>query len=197
MLDTPAATDCVIDTGDGVEVDFQLLKTYITGALTQKREITKPVASTTKMGIEDVTDLRWTVDTTTGIVTFSPDLNYTVTNAVSAGVTTVVTIGAHALTQGDSVWLDSFTGPWAGLNDDRYAITAIAANTFTISYDSSAYAAYAANAGETHTIPQTGEDVQAGFEFDVPCRFDTDQLNTNLVDYQAASIQTPVIEVKI
>lgn len=197
VLDTPTATDCDIAVGDGIDVDFQLIKPYVSGVLEQDREITKPVSGTVLMSIAGITSQRWSVATTTGVVTFDADLNYTITNAVSSGTNTVFTVAANALNVGDSVWLDSFTGDWAGLNDLRYTVTVETAATFTIAFDTSAFAAYAANAGETHTIPQLSEDVQAGFEFDIPCRFDTDRLNTNLVDYQAASIQTPVIEIKI
>lgn len=42
----------------------------------------------------------------------------------------------------------------------------------------------------------TNPDVTAGFEFDVPVRFDVDQLSVVLEDYEAASVQVPVIEDK-
>ena len=196
VLETPADDDMVIGSGDGAEVDFQLKKIYTQGALSQTRLIAKPVSGTTIIAISAISDLRWSIDTTTGIVTFGSDLNYTITNAVSSGANTVFTVASNALDVGDSVWLDSFTGDWAGLNDLRYTVTAETGTTFTIAFDTSGFAAYSSNAGETHTIPQSGEEVTAGYEFDVPSRFDTDRLSARLDDYRVGSAQTPIIEIK-
>jgi len=42
----------------------------------------------------------------------------------------------------------------------------------------------------------TGVVIKAGFEFDVPVRFDTDSLSVNIEDYGAGSAQVPLIELK-
>lgn len=42
----------------------------------------------------------------------------------------------------------------------------------------------------------TGVVIKAGFEFDVPVRFNTDSLNVNLEDYQVGSAQVLLIELK-
>jgi uncharacterized protein (TIGR02217 family) len=50
----------------------------------------------------------------------------------------------------------------------------------------------------TGHIPPNGALVTAGFEFDVPVRFNTDFLNINLSAFQAGEIpDIPIIEVKI
>jgi len=41
------------------------------------------------------------------------------------------------------------------------------------------------------------DSISAGFEFDVPCRFDTDELVTNLNAYHVGNIVVPVIEVRM
>ncbi|HEX7775227.1 MAG TPA: DUF2460 domain-containing protein, partial [Parvibaculum sp.] len=47
-------------------------------------------------------------------------------------------------------------------------------------------------------IPGAGAAVSAGFEFDVPARFDTDFLEINLGAFEAGSIPAiPVVEVRI
>jgi len=94
---SPAFDDVTIGTGDGNTTSFQLVKTYTKGANTYTRTITKPVASTTVAGYNGSAEA-FSVDTTTGIVTFS-------------------------------------------------------------------------------VAPGVGETVTAGCEFDVPCRFDTDELD--------------------
>jgi uncharacterized protein (TIGR02217 family) len=44
--------------------------------------------------------------------------------------------------------------------------------------------------------PGAGVVIKAGFEFDVPVRFDTDSLSVNLSDYQVGAAQVPLIELK-
>ena len=47
-------------------------------------------------------------------------------------------------------------------------------------------------------IPDQGVEITAGFEFDVPVRFDTDRLEMSLQSFSAAEIPTvPVVEVRV
>ena len=114
--------DQTIGTGDGIEVDFQLIKTYSVGANDQVRQIKKPVSGTVTVAVNGVakagggTD--YTLDTTTGIITFN----------VAPADTLVVT---------------------------------------------------------------------AGYEFDVPVRFDTDQLDVRLLTMTTHSIDSvPMVELR-
>ncbi|HUD53510.1 DUF2460 domain-containing protein, partial [Parvibaculum sp.] len=46
--------------------------------------------------------------------------------------------------------------------------------------------------------PVAGAEITAGFEFDVPVRFDTDFLEINLAAFEAGSLPSvPVIEVRV
>lgn len=66
------ATNQAIGTGNGVATQFQLVKKYTNGSVTETRIITKPVAGTIqvyKNGVLQVSGV--TIDTTTGVVTFS------------------------------------------------------------------------------------------------------------------------------
>ena len=113
-----ADTDQTLGTGDGAEVDFQLIKTYTQGALSSSRYITKPVLNSVVISIDDVSQASgWSVDTTTGIVTFA-------------------------------------------------------------------------------TAPGAGEVVKAGYEFDVPVRFDVDKISVVYADYEAGQTSVPIIEDK-
>ena len=74
-LKVPSATDQVIDTGDGVRTDFQLIKTYGSSFAPWQRTISKPVVGSVSVAVDGViktlgTD--FTVDGATGIVTFVP-----------------------------------------------------------------------------------------------------------------------------
>lgn len=67
---TPSATDQLIGTGDGSTTTFQLVKNYTVGGVTVTRKIRKPV--TVLVALNDVAQgSGWTLDTTTGIVTFT------------------------------------------------------------------------------------------------------------------------------
>ena len=116
---TPAATDQAIGTGDGTTTGFQLVKVYTSGAQTWIRTITKPVSGTVLVAIDGVEQTTgWSVDTTTGIVSFT-------------------------------------------------------------------------------STPAAGAAITAGFEFDVPVRFDTDTLDVTLDIERLGSIMSiPLIEVR-
>ena len=46
--------------------------------------------------------------------------------------------------------------------------------------------------------PPAGAPITAGFQFDVPVRFDTDQLTINMSHFQAGQIQSiPVVEIRV
>jgi len=69
------ATLANIGTGDGVEDTFQLRKIYDDSINPYYRTITKPVAGTVRVfvdAVEQSLGIDFTVDTTTGIITFSP-----------------------------------------------------------------------------------------------------------------------------
>jgi uncharacterized protein (TIGR02217 family) len=69
---TPAATDQAIGAGDGTTKTFQLVKAYASGPVSYVRPIRKPVAGTVKVALAGVLQASgWTVDTTTGLVTFT------------------------------------------------------------------------------------------------------------------------------
>ncbi|MCB2124907.1 MAG: DUF2460 domain-containing protein [Rhodobacteraceae bacterium] len=48
------------------------------------------------------------------------------------------------------------------------------------------------------TAPAVGERITAGFEFDVPVRFDTDRIQVSVASFQAGDVpQVPVVEVRL
>jgi uncharacterized protein (TIGR02217 family) len=66
-----SATDQTLGTGDGAEKDFQLIKTYTKGALSRTRKITKPLAGAL-VSLDDAPQgSGWTLDTTTGLLSFT------------------------------------------------------------------------------------------------------------------------------
>lgn len=118
----PAYDDQVIAIADGVTRSFQLIKSYRSGDVVYDRPITKPVEGTVRAGIqsdEQRDGLDYTVDVTTGILTFVRP-------------------------------------------------------------------------------PLANVEICAGFEFDVPVRFDTDRIQTSVASFQAGDApDVPVVEVRV
>lgn len=121
---TQTPTDQPIGTGNGVLATFQLIKQYSSGGQIYARTISKPVAGTVRVavaGVEKTLGIDFTVDTTTGIVTF---------------------LLGH--------------------------------------------------------IPGVGMAITAGFEFDVPARFNTDFINADIAELGNGEIpDIPIIEIKV
>jgi uncharacterized protein (TIGR02217 family) len=70
---TPVFSDVVIANGDGSTKTFQLLKKYSDAVVTRTRNIYKPVTGTVKSGVngaEKAITTDWTVDVTTGLLTY-------------------------------------------------------------------------------------------------------------------------------
>jgi uncharacterized protein (TIGR02217 family) len=118
------SNDVVIGTGNG---PHQLIKVYTDAVFAWTRTIRKPVSGTVRISVNGTETLAggafpWSIDTTTGIVTF--------------------------------------TGSGGGL-------------------------------------PGGGATIRAGFEFDTPCRFDTDVLAAAHTEYNAVAAQSiDIIEVR-
>ena len=66
------ATDQQIGIGTGAATQFQMVKRYTSGAQSWTRAIAKPVAGTVRIALGTVEQLSgWTLDSTTGVVTFT------------------------------------------------------------------------------------------------------------------------------
>ncbi|MFN5589291.1 MAG: TIGR02217 family protein [Holosporales bacterium] len=69
---SPAPLDQNLGSGDGTNKMFALRKAYTSGATTVYRPITKPVAGSIRVALNGVEQLSgWTIDTETGLVTFT------------------------------------------------------------------------------------------------------------------------------
>ena len=66
------ATAQSLGTGNGAVTTFQLVKSYTSGGVIETRSVTKPVSGTVQLYLNSVLQVSgWSVNTTTGIVTFS------------------------------------------------------------------------------------------------------------------------------
>lgn len=171
---------------------YQLLKVYGAGGTPLSigrpyRNIYKPVAGTSLVGIAGVAirAADWSVDTTTGIITFVADVTTGVAiSAVSRANPCVITYAAAPpFVSGQAVNLSGFNG-MTQLNGQRSLITVAGNNVTLTGINSLAYNIWT-NSGTLHTRPQAGEVVTGGCEFDIPARFDSVlNIRQNLIEYR-------------
>ena len=173
---TPTPTDqpCALVSA-GV---YQLQKSYggVGGTISVGRPIRvvfKPATGTVVVGMAGAAlpVSQWTVSTVTGLVTMAANKTRAIT-AITKAAQAVVTVGAHTFLAGESV---AFTGVlgMTQINGLRALITAISGTTITVAINSTGFGTYTSG-GTVQTNPLTGEVVTAGFQFDLPMRFDSD-----------------------
>lgn len=114
-VSVPAATDQTIGAGDGDTTQFQLVKTYSSGGIDRLRTVNKPVAGSVAVAIDGVgQESGWSVDATTGIITFSaaPVLDAVVTAGFEFDVPVRFGEGADQLLEvsNDDYDVHSFAG---------------------------------------------------------------------------------------
>lgn len=172
----PAATDqaCALVSA-GV---YQLQKSYggAGGTISVGRPIRtvfKPVVGTVVIGVAGASypSAQWSVNSTTGRVTMAANKSRAIT-AITKAAQAVVTVGSHTFAIGESVAFASVLG-MTQINGLRALITAISGTTITVAINSAGFGAYSSG-GTVQTQPITGESVTAGFQFDLPMRFDSD-----------------------
>jgi uncharacterized protein (TIGR02217 family) len=171
---TPTATDQAMAlVSAGV---YQLQKQYGSGTTPLAiglpvRTIYKPVTGTTLVGISNVATANgWTVDTTTGLVTFAANKTRTITGITKAA-SAVITVGSHSFVAGESVYITGVAG-MTQINTLRGLITTVTSTTITVAINSTLFSTYTSG-GAVNSRPQTGEPVTAGCQFDIPCRFNS------------------------
>lgn len=165
---------------------FQLVKRY--GDETKqalsigrpKRTIYKPVTGSVvvKAGGYAIQDAYLSVDTTTGRIGANNNLSYSdeVTGITRANPCVLTVADTSNLTIGESVFLYGIDG-MVEIDKTRHKVTNKTPTTITLDLDSSGYTAFTGAgspiSGVTNEL-HIEETVTAGFEFDIPVRFDSD-----------------------
>ena len=197
QISPPTAFDQNLTTVS-VGATYQLLKAYGLGATPLSiglpyRVIFKPVSGTVLVGIGGtaIPSSEWSVDTTTGVITFATDVTTGISiTAVSKANPCVITFASSPpFTTGQSVHLSSFAG-MTQLNGQRSLIT-VSGNTVALNgINSSGYNTWTSG-GVLHTRPQTGEQVTGGCEFDIPARFNSSlKISQHLIEFRDISALT-------
>lgn len=182
---------------------YQLYKYYVQGLLNEYRIIQKPVSGQVAVYRNAVAQTlgasagNYAVDSTTGIVTFVADASANV-SAVTISATPVITL-AGALTGlviGGKLYLTGLGGTVGNvLNGLAHSITNVSGAQYTIS-TSTAGLAYTAG-GTGRKYPQPTETLAWVGLFDVPVRFDTDELQLTIeTQHLYRAQQIPLIEIR-
>ena len=137
------------------------------------RTLFKPSVGSVRVAVSavEVASGGWSVDTTTGRVTFAANKAATIT-AISKAAQAVLSCAGHAFAVGESVHIAGVLG-MTQINGKRALITAVVAGvSITVAINTTAYGTYTSG-GTANTRPQTGEAVTAGCLFDIPARFNS------------------------
>lgn len=150
------------------------------------RTVFKPVAGTVTIGVGGtlLPTAQYALDVTTGIVTMAANKSRSIAG-ITKGATTVISIGSHTFVVGDSVVVTGAIG-MTQINGIRALVIAVTGTTITLAINSVAFSNHTSG-GTVNTAPQVGEAVMAGFEFDVPCRFDSDLAGITLDTFKIMS----------
>jgi uncharacterized protein (TIGR02217 family) len=205
-LDTDGYAIGTAGYGYGVAT-YQIAKRYTSGALSHDRWIGKPVSgsvSLTRAGSPvtlGVSAGNAAVASTTGVVTFVADQSQAISTH-TPGAAHVITLGtafSPNAAVGDRVWVTGCGGADAALiNDQSHAITNVATTAITISL---ATTGKTITGGTAKLYPQPDETLAWAGQFDVPVRFDTDQLDRQMIaktgnEYVAQAMSIPLVEVR-
>jgi uncharacterized protein (TIGR02217 family) len=208
-------TDYVATTGSGTLVAtttpgvFQLAKTYVTGALSETRNITKPVVGTAAIYrngspvTAGASPGNVALDTTTGLVTFVPDATQGIT-ANTPGATTVLNFGSALIgaTVGQYVAVSGVSGTLGTtLAGKLWQITAVGTNQITIAANTTGNTG---SGGAASLFPQSTDVLTWAGQFDVPVRFDVDDMKKQIVDRNGPNGDLlvdwgsiPIIEIRV
>lgn len=193
--------------GNGMP-QYQMGKNYAqAGANTELRVIKKPVAGTAALlrGGGAVTlgagAGQASIDTASGIVEFVADATSNA-SSVTVGATTQVVLAANpgTLVATERLYLTGFAGTHAAdLNNIAHPINSVTGAgpfTFTLATNT-AGRTITLGSGQGRKYPQASQALVWSGEFDVPCRFDTDELKANIVVFQTYSWSgVPILEVR-
>jgi len=164
----------------------RLFKRYLIGSEYADRKILKPVSGAVELrnGAAVLTPITaYALDITTGMVTWVATASRTVSSITVGSFTQLVLSSAiSGLAAGDRLYLDGLTGADAAvLNGQSWPIIGVAGATYNLDAISTGKT-ITAGSGTAETYPGglVADALTWAGEFDVPMRFDTDQLKASI-----------------
>ena len=184
-------------------IKFQLQKNYASGALSELRTIAKPVVGTVLVQRNGVTVSvgtnagQYTLDSVNGRLNFKEDLRIAIVSITKANPGVVTTGGAHGFATGNVIDFEMGAGGMAELHQVSATITVINSTRFSIGINTTNYGTYSSTGFALKTV-QPSETLNWQGEFDVPCRFDSDTMQIEIVDKGIYSWgQIPILEIRV
>lgn len=174
---------------------YQAIKTY-TSLVSYVRELYKIVASpAVTMRRNGGAFTNFTIDNNTGIITLTPpDVTKTITNITQANPA-VISSTAHGYSPGDKLWVEGVNG-MTQMNDRVVTAVSTAANSVTTDIDASGFSPYISG-GVLNKYVQPSETLDWTGQFDVPVRFDIDEMLLTQDDVLIRSwLELPLIELR-
>lgn len=163
---------------------YQLGKLYTSGALSETRLIQKPVVgSVVAYRNGAAVGTTYTLDTTTGLLTFAPFASAAVTG-VAVGATTQITLASAlpGLAVGGLLYLSGLGGADAGLlNGLQSSVTGVSGAVYTLNVNTTGKT-ITAGVGTGALYPQPTDTLAWAGQFDVPARFDTDEMKKQVMN---------------
>lgn len=209
-------TDYLVTTGNGVLVPqngafgstYQLAKFYQQGALSETRSISKPVVGSTAiyLNASALPGTAYALDTTTGIAVLQPASPFPTASvsAITVGATTQVTASLSGVVVGDWITVQNAGGADAALlNNIPAHVTAIAGSVYTLAINTAGKTITASLTTVTR-FPQGADVLAWAGQFDVPARFDADEMKKQIMDRNGPNgdllvnwDSIPVIEIRV
>lgn len=182
---------------------YQLYKNYALAVGSEQRLIAKPVSGTLtayrngSVVSAGVSSGNWTLSTVTGVLSFVADVIRSISSISRANPGVAITTAAHTFANSQLIHISGVVG-MTQVNSRVFTIAGATTSSFQLGVDTSAYSAYTSG-GTAQRFAQTSESITAAFEFDVPVRFDTDNLRGTIIapGLQHDWREIPIIEIRV
>ncbi|KVT86394.1 hypothetical protein WK59_10355 [Burkholderia ubonensis] len=159
--------------GSGVPV-YQMYKQYVASPLADYRVIQKPYPGSVTIKRNGATAAGASLDTTTGLATFSADSSSTISSASAAAqcVLAVATVPTGAVA-GRLIYVTGVSGTiGTAINSAAWSIVNVSGTNITIAANTTGLTG--GSGGVAAMYPQASDALTWTGQFDTPCRFATD-----------------------
>lgn len=171
----------------------QLTRTYSSSNQSYVRDIKKPVQYSFERNDSSYSPA--SVDDTTGIVTLSKDKDLSISNVTASSPAEVTTSSNHGFSGGETVWIIN-TG-LSEIDDQTWKITVIDIDTVSLD-GSDTSGTGGSSSGSLQKFVQPGEKLTWTGEFDVPVRFENNNIQISVdLDDLASIPEIPLVEIRL
>lgn len=173
----------------------QLTKTYSSSGQSYIRDIKKPVSGSVTFQRNGGSYSAASIDTTTGIVTLAKDKNLAISSVTAASPAEATTSSNHGLNGGDTVYITNTGLP--EIDNQTWTVTIVDPDTVKLDGSDTTGTGGSSN-GSLEVYVQPGETLTWSGEYDVPVRFQDNQIPVSVRQFDLAEIPAiPLVEIKL